>query len=53
VFDARHHLVVRDFHWALVRRYIEARVSRCVGETWEDVAQQLSCFAYWEFEDYS
>ena len=53
VFDARHHLIVRDFHWASVRRYIEGRVSRCVGETWGDVAQQLSRFAYWEFEDYS
>jgi hypothetical protein len=53
VFDARHHLVVRDFHWASVRRYIEGRVARCVGETWEDVAQQLGRFAYWEFEDYS
>lgn len=53
VFDARHHLIVRDFRWSVVRRYIEGRVSRCVGETWEDVAQQLSRFAYWEFEDYS
>ncbi|TQL02729.1 immunity 8 family protein [Cellulomonas sp. SLBN-39] len=53
VFDARHHLVVRDFHWAVIRRYIEGRVSRCVGKDWEELAQQLSRFAYWEFEDYS
>ncbi len=53
VFDARHHLVVRDFHWATVLRYIEGRVSRCEGETWEDVSRKLSRFAYWEFEDYS
>lgn len=53
VFDARHHLVVREFHWAVVLRYIEGRVARCVGETWADVAQQLSRLAYWEFEDYS
>ncbi|MGV8972817.1 MAG: immunity 8 family protein [Rhodoglobus sp.] len=53
VFDARHHLVVREFHWPVVLRYIEGRVARCVGETWGDVAQQLSRFGYWEFEDYS
>lgn len=34
ILDARHHLVVRDYHWASVRRYIEERVSRCVGDTW-------------------
>ena len=52
VFDARHHLVVREFSWVTIRGYIEARVAACVGDTWNDVAQRLSRFAYWEFEDY-
>ncbi|KMM45580.1 hypothetical protein CWIS_09880 [Cellulomonas sp. A375-1] len=53
VFDPRHYLVVGEFHWPTVRRYLEWRVERCVGATWEAVARQLSRFAFWEFEDYS
>jgi hypothetical protein len=53
VFDGRHHLVVREFNWVAIRAYIEKRVEACVGDTWENVAWQLSRFAYWEFEDHT
>lgn len=51
VFDARNHLVVRDFDWVLIRAYLERRVAACSGDEWEDIARQLSRFAFWEFED--
>jgi len=53
VFDARHHLVVHDFDWNVIRGYIEGRVASCGGDAWEDIAQKLSRFASWEFEDYA
>lgn len=52
VMDMRHHLVVREFRWDAIRGFIEGAVARCVGDTWADVAQQLSCFALWEYEGY-
>ena len=52
IVDGRHHLVVSQFNWLAIRDYIERRVRDCQGETWNDVAQLLSRFAYWEFEDY-
>lgn len=53
VLDVRHHLVVREFSWPVIRDYITARVAACTGETWSDVTLKLSRFAYWEFEDYT
>lgn len=52
VLDARHHVVVAAFDWATIRRYVEDRVVRCSGDSWGEVAQQLSRLASWEFEDY-
>lgn len=52
VVDARHHLVVREFDWPDIERYLESRVRSCSGATWTEVAQKLGRFAYWEFEDY-
>ncbi|GIG34835.1 immunity 8 family protein [Cellulomonas pakistanensis] len=52
VYDARHHLVVRGFDWAAIRGYIEGRVARCDGETWQEIGHKLSRLGHWEFEDY-
>jgi hypothetical protein len=52
IVDARHHVVVDGFNWSAIRSYLERRVADCAGETWDDIAERLSRFAYWEFEDY-
>jgi hypothetical protein len=52
VVDARHHLIVEWYDWPKVRAYVERFVQRCQGDTWRDVAEQLSRLGYWEFEDY-
>lgn len=52
IFDARHHLIVENYHWPSLRAYVQRRVERCDGATWRDVAEKLARFGYWEFEDY-
>lgn len=48
----RHHLVVASFAWGAVEGFVESYLERCVGETWDDVAQQVARLGHWEFEDY-
>jgi hypothetical protein len=50
--DARHHLVVDGFDWPTIMRYLDGKVRSCSGKTWDEVAQRIGRFAYWEFEDY-
>ncbi|WP_052351784.1 immunity 8 family protein [Deinococcus pimensis] len=45
-------LLVSEYDWSLVQSVLTSRVSRCVGERWEDVAARLSRFSRWEFEGY-
>jgi hypothetical protein len=52
IYDARHHLVVENFDYPLLKTYLERRVEACRGSTWNEVAQQLARLGYWEFEDY-
>lgn len=51
VYDARHHLVVREFDWLVIRRYLEGRVARLDGASWDELGEKLSRLGYWEFED--
>lgn len=53
VYAPRHHLIVKYFDFAAVRRYVEGRVAQCSGTTWTEVAEQLARLGYWEFEDYA
>lgn len=52
-FEGRHHLIVGGFQWSSIEAYVTRRVTACSGSTWDEVAQQLGRFAYWEFEDYA
>lgn len=52
MIDGRHHLIVATFDWARIRSYIQERVDACTGDSWDEIATQLSRFAHWEFEDY-
>jgi hypothetical protein len=52
VVDVRHHVVVESFDWSKLRSYFERQVRACSGTSWDEVAERLARFAYWEFEDY-
>jgi hypothetical protein len=49
----RHHLIVFRYDYQALEEYIAGFASRCCGETWQDLASQLSRLGKWEFEDYS
>jgi hypothetical protein len=50
--SGRHHLFVREYDAARLRRFIESYVSGCRGATWQEAAERLARLAHWEFEDY-
>jgi hypothetical protein len=48
----RHTLLVERWDADLVERAIGDLCRRTEGESWEEIAQKLSRYGYWEFEDY-
>ncbi len=48
----RHHLIVFKYDYKSLAAYIAALAEECTGETWQEIAQQLSRLGKWEFEDY-
>jgi hypothetical protein len=48
----RHHVIVFGYDYESLASYIASFAERCTGESWQDVAQQLSRLGKWEFEDY-
>jgi hypothetical protein len=48
----RHTLLVERWNPEVVERAIADLCRRTEGETWTEVAQMLSRFGHWEFEDY-
>jgi hypothetical protein len=53
IVDGRHHFVVTTYDHAMVERYFRRRVAACEGDSWAQVAAQVSRIGRWEFEDYS
>jgi len=51
--NGRHLVIVDAFHWPTIRAYFERLVDRCAGATWREVAEKLSRYGHWEFEDYT
>ena len=48
----RHYLIVFRYDYQDLTSYIATFAEQCTGESWRDVAQQLSRLGKWEFEDY-
>lgn len=53
VMSGRHYLIVREYNIVAIRDFLLSYGRQCHGETWRDVAQQLSRLGKWEFEDYT
>jgi len=51
-FPGLHTLIVREYDWGLIQRYLHRVVSRTVGVDWQELASKLSKLGRWEFEDY-
>jgi hypothetical protein len=48
----RHCLVMSAFEWRTARVFVEDYLTRCLGDSWQDVASRVSRLGSWEFEDY-
>lgn len=48
----RHYLVVDQYDWSAIERYIHGVADRCEGEDWPAIAAQFGRLGKWEFEDY-
>lgn len=48
----RHLLIVRDYDFAVIEKFICSYVEQCHGDEWSAVAEKLGRVFAWEFEDY-
>src|SRR5438876_7372628 len=46
----QHKLIVFEYNYRRLVRFIEHFCSRCHGETWAEIARQLTSLGKWEFE---
>jgi hypothetical protein len=49
----RHILIVFEYDFDRLFRFLQEYFSRCSGSTWQEIAVKLSRLGKWEFEDYT
>src|SRR5687768_16133283 len=49
---ARHHLIMKKYDYVLLKSAIEKLCNSIIEPDWNTVAQKLSRYGLWEFEDY-
>lgn len=49
---SRHVLFINEYDELAIKTAVERLVSEVSGETWNEIANRLSRFMFWEFEDY-
>jgi hypothetical protein len=52
VLIGRHHLIVNRYDFRSLKQFLDDYCSKCTGNTWQEVAEQLGRIGKWEFEDY-
>jgi len=52
VVVGRHYLIVFEYDYGRLRRFLQEYCEQCFGETWPEVANKLNRLGKWEFEDY-
>lgn len=53
IIIGRHYLIVREYSFDNISKFLSDYADRCQGETWSEVAAKLARLGKWEFEDYS
>ncbi|MDH3001565.1 hypothetical protein A1D23_13320 [Chelonobacter oris] len=48
----RNTIVVEDYNFKEIIRYINSFIDSCDGNDWEEIAHKLSKLFRWEFDDY-
>jgi hypothetical protein len=52
IIEGRHLLILLEYDFDRLERFLHMRIAEASGESWEDVAEKLSRFGRWEFENY-
>jgi hypothetical protein len=52
VLEVSHLLIMAKYNYEQLHEYLSERVSACEGDTWRDVAREMSRIGRWEFEHY-
>ena len=52
IIIGRHYLIVMEYNYERILRFINKFLLRCEGSTWTEVAEKLGRLGFWEFEDY-
>jgi hypothetical protein len=52
VVSGRHKLFMSRYNYDALERYVLKRVHQAEGPDWSSVAEKLSRWGHWEFEDY-
>jgi hypothetical protein len=47
-----HHLIVFEYNYRALMKYLNRYVETLDGETWHELAQKLTRLGAWEFENY-
>jgi hypothetical protein len=47
-----HHIIVVEYNYDEVFRFVRAFCDRCEGKTWHEVAAKVGRLGRWEFDDY-
>jgi hypothetical protein len=48
----RHYLLVKQYDFAALARFVKNFAAECSGATWHEAALRLARLGKWEFEDY-
>ena len=48
----RHYVIVEQFAWPSIKRFLTQQVEACTGPDWRTVADKLTRIGHWEFDDY-
>lgn len=48
----RHTLITRAYNINEIKKIIESHIAKCDGNSWLEVAEKLSRYFAWEYEDY-
>ena len=48
----RHVILINEYNEQEIKRIVESLVERTFGNSWHEIAEKLSRYMRWEFEDY-
>jgi len=48
----KHHLIISYYNYDIIWKAINSICERISGTSWKEVAEKLSRYGQWEFEDY-